>query len=37
MSVRALPIFAVDDLAAARSFYEQLGFVQFPPEGEEPA
>ena len=39
MSGRAFPIFAVDDLAAARSFYEQLGFVQtfqFPPEGDAP-
>ena len=40
MSGRAFPIFAVDDLAAARSFYEQLGFVQtfqFPPDGDAPA
>jgi lactoylglutathione lyase len=36
VSGRAFPIFAVDDLLAARSFYERLGFVQtfqFPPAG----
>ena len=39
MSGRAFPIFAVDDLAATRSFYEQLGFVQtfqFPPDDDAP-
>ncbi len=39
MSGRAFPIFAVDDLAAARSFYELLGFAQtfqFPPEDDAP-
>ena len=37
MSDRAFPIITVRDLAATRSFYEQLGFAQvyqFPPEGE---
>lgn len=36
MSDRAFPIITVRDLAAARSFYERLGFTQvyqFPPEG----
>lgn len=37
MTDRAFPIIAVEDLAATRAFYEQLGFeqvYQFPPEGE---
>ena len=37
MGAEAFPIISVTDLAAARSFYEQLGFsqaYQFPPDGE---
>ena len=37
MSDRAFPIITVRDLAAARTFYERLGFTQayqFPSEGE---
>ena len=37
MSAPAFPIISARDLAAARSFYEALGFsqtYQFPPEGE---
>ena len=37
MSGQAFPIFTVGDIAAAESFYAQLGFVRayaFPPDGE---
>ena len=37
MADTAFPIIRVEDLPAARRFYEQLGFAQtyqFPPEGE---
>src|SRR5687768_10796067 len=37
MSDRAFPIISVRNMAAAREFYERLGFVQtyqYPPEGE---